>query len=235
MNSIRKVIAALMVAVLTVAMASTAAFAVEEENRSDELVALAKDALEDIDTDDLYTGTIDDPILVYYGSQPFTQAFTLLKWLTSNDKRNQPDFTGSIQDLSVGIVSDLAGFYAKNWASKTLTTLKDASSDIADGLETGPDKVVKKVSKVVPVASDIYELSGPAGKMAMQAVLFPGYLATNAGALAFVLVGGGAALVVIFGLSGILSPLLALKEGPRIIEQLFRDINEMEHAVQAAK
>lgn len=234
MKTTRKLIAALLAMVMVVALASNTAFAASKKDTSDEMVALAKESVENIDTDKLYTASVDDPILVYYASQPILHPFTLLKWATSHDEK-QPDYEGNMQDISVGVVSSLAGFYAKHYASKTLSTLKDASSDIADGLKNGPDELVGKVGKKAPIVSDLYTLSGPAGKLMLQAVLLPGYLATNAGALAFVLVGGGAALVIIFGLSGILSPLLALKEGPQTIDQFFRDIHEMEVAVDAAK
>ena len=234
MNSIRKVIAAFMIAVLTVAMASTAAFAVEEQNRSDEMVGLAKDAVESIDTGDLYTGTINDPILVYYGSQPFSHPFAMARWATNTEKQQAPDYTGSVQDLSVGIVSNLAGFFGKNFASKTVTTLQDVILDIADGLENAPENVSKSVRKIAPVTSALYEVKTPEGKLLLQGALLPGYIATNVGALAFVLVGGGVALVVIFALSGVLSPLLLLKEGPRVIGQLERDFAEMNQAIDSA-
>ena len=160
-----------------------------------------------------------------------------MKWLTDNKKQKSPTYKGSLQDLSVGIVADLGNFYAKNYLSKTLTTLEDTSYDIGEGVKKAPDEIVDKIATKTkaPIVSDLYEMTGPAGKIAMMAVLFPGYLATNAGALVFVLVGGGVALAVIFGLTGVMSPLLAIKEGPRVIEQFFRDINEMENAVDAAK
>ena len=237
MKTIRKVIAAFMIAVMAATVLSTTAFAASEQKKSTQMVKFAKQALEQADTDDLYTGTIDDPILIYYGSQPFTQPFTLVKWLTDNKKQKSPTYKGSLQDLSVGIVADLGNFYAKNYLSKTLTTLEDTSYDIGEGVKKAPDEIVDKIATKTkaPIVSDLYEMTGPAGKIAMMAVLFPGYLATNAGALVFVLVGGGVALAVIFGLTGVMSPLLAIKEGPRVIEQFFRDINEMENAVDAAK
>lgn len=235
MKTTKKLIAAFLAMVMAVALFSNTAFAASKKTTSDKAVALAKQSLESLDTDQLYTGSVDDPILVYYASQPFSYPFTLLKWGLDNKKQQKPTYKGNMQDLSVGIVSSLAGFYGKNYLSKTLTTLKDASKDISDGLKNGPDELVAKAAKKAPIVSDLYELTGPAGKMTLQAVLLPGYLATNAGALAFVLIGGGAALVVIFGLSGILSPLLAIKEGPRTIDQFFRDLHEMEVAVDAAK
>lgn len=234
MNSIRKVIAALMVAVLTVAMASTAAFAAEEQTRSDKLVNIATDALENVKTGRLYSGTVSDPVLVYYGSQPFSQPLAAFKWASSSIKQDDPDYIGSLQDLSVGIVSNLAGFFAANYLSKTVTTLQDTVKDIAEGLENAPDDLNNSVKKIAPVTSNLYTIKTPEGKMLLQATLLPGYLATNAGALAFVLFGGGAALVVIVALSGVLSPLLLLKEGPRVIGQLQRDFAELDQAVDAA-
>lgn len=235
MKTMRRIVATLLVGVMTALVFSSTAFAAKAESRSDRSVAIAKKAVESLDTDDLYNGSIDDPILVYYASQPFTQPFTALKWGLDHKKQQEPTYKGSMQDITYGVVTNLGGFFAKQYISKTLSTLKDASADIADGIKNGPDELVGKVGKKVPIVSDLYTLSGPAGKMTLQAVLLPGYLATNAGALAFVLVGGGAALAVIFGLSGILSPLLVLKEGPQTIDQFFRDMHEMEVAVDAAK
>lgn len=236
MKHFNKVVAALLVAVLSVCLFSTAAFAASENDRTGaKTVALAKKALEDIDTDDLYTGNIDDPVLVYYASQPFTQPIAFLNWMTDAKKRQSPDFEGTMQDLGVGVVSRLGGYFAKNYASKTLTTLQDASYDIADGLKNAPADLTEKLDKYAPILSDVYKMTGPVGEITLQAVLLPGYLATNAGALAFVLIGGGAALVVIFGLTGILTPLLALEQGPQTIDQFFRDLNEFDQAMDAAK
>lgn len=233
MKKSRKVFAVLMVAVMAFTVFSTTAFAASMRSSSDRLVSLAKQSIEGVDTDDLYTGSISDPVLVYYASQPFSAPFAIANYALNNKNRSKPTFQGRAQDLTVGVVSSLAGFYAKNYASKTLTTLQDASNDIIDGLKNGPDELVGTVAKRVPIVSDLYTLSGPAGKLTIQAVLLPGYLATNAGALAFVLAGGGVALVVLFGLSGILSPGLAVKEGPQAIDQFFRDINEMDLALKA--
>ncbi len=231
MKSIRKVMAALMAVVMSVALFSTTAFAAESNKKSTDLVAIAKEAVESIDTDDLYTGNIEDPTLVYYASQPLLHGLSMFFFLGDIGNTKSPDYVGQLQDISVGVVSDLGGFYAKQYLSKTLTTLTDAANDIKDGLETAPDEIVDSVSKYVPIASDLYELSGPAGKLSIQAVLLPGYLATNVGALAFVLVGGGAALVVIIGLSGVLSPALALVEGPEFVNQLLHDMGELEHGL----
>lgn len=235
MKTLRRVVATLLVAVMAATVFSTMAMAADRKSAGDKAVAKAQKQLLAIDNERFYTGDVDDPILIYYASQPFTQPFTFLKWYLDHNKQQKPDYEGHLKDIGYGVVSDLGGYYAKNYLSKTLETLNDASSDIADGLKTGPDKLVKKVAKKVPIVSDLYTISGPAGKMTLQAILLPGYLATNAGALAFVLVGGGVALAVIFGLSGILSPFLALREGPQTIDQFFRDIHEMEVAVDAAK
>lgn len=234
MKTTKKLIAAFLAMVMAVALFSNTAFAASRQSISDRNVALAKRTVENLDTDQLYNGDVNDPILVYYASQPFTYPFALMKWGLDNKKQKRADYEGNMQDLSVGVVSSLAGYFGKNYVSKTLSTLKDASSDISDGLKNGPDELVGKASKKAPIVSDIYELTGPVGKMTLQAILLPGYLATNAGALAFVLVGGGVALLVIFGLSGVLSPLLAYKEGPRTIDQFFRDLHEMEVAVDKA-
>ena len=235
MKTTKKLIAALLATVMAVALFSNTAFAAGKQTASDKAVALAKRTVENVETDQLYNGDVDDPILVYYASQPFTYPFTLLKWGLDNKKQKKPDYQGNMQDLSVGVVSSLAGYFGKNYVSKTLSTLKDSSQDIADGLKNGPDELVGKAAEKAPIVSDVYKLTGPVGKMTIQAVLLPGYLATNAGALAFVILGGGVALLVIFGLSGVLSPLLAYKEGPRTIDQFFRDLHEMEVAVDAAK
>ncbi|MBO7681599.1 MAG: hypothetical protein J6T17_02460 [Clostridia bacterium] len=236
MKKFRKVFAVLMVAVMAFTVLSTTAFAASRRTySSDRLVSLAKDSIEGIDTDDLYTGSVSDPVIVYYASQPFSAPFAIANYAMNRNNRNKPTFQGRAQDLTVGIVSSLAGFYAKNYASKTLSTLQDSSKDIADGLENAPDELVGKAAKRAPIVSQIYNMTGPVGKVTIQAILFPGYLATNAGALAFVIAGGSAALLVIFGLSGILSPGLAVKEGPQAIDQFFRDINEMDQALKAVK
>ena len=209
MKQFKKVIAALLVAVLSVCMLSTAAFAASEKDLSEErTVALAEKALKQVDMKDLNASTLENPVLIYFGSQPRVKA----------------DYAGTQQNLPVEVAAEIGVHFAKSYVEKTLVTLQTAANDTVEGLQTAPETLVQEFDEKAPAVSEVYRATGPAGEVALRAVLLPGYLATNAGTLAFVFVGGGAAFVIIFALTGILSPLIAVTEGPRVVAQLLRDL-----------
>lgn len=234
MKSIRRLIAAFLVAVMTAALFSTMASAkVNTKPLTDnEALTLAKDALENSDKDALYTDSVKDPVLVYYGSQFFTRPFTLAKWASDPKKQKK---TNHMQDLGIGIVSDVDGTFVGAYGAKTIQTMQNGLRDLIEGVDSAPDELSNAIAKKVPIVSESQTMIGPVGQIVMKAVLLPAYLATNVAALAFVFVGGGSALVVIFALTGILSPVLAVMEGPQTMEQFFKDINEMEQAIKNAK
>lgn len=234
MKNLRKLIAALLVAAMTATLFTTFASAkVNTKPLTDnETLTLAKKALEDSDKDALYTGKVDDPVLIYYGSQFFTRPFTVAKWASDPKKQKK---TKNMQDLGIGIVSDVDGTFAGAYGAKTIQTMQNGLRDLIEGVDSAPDEFSRAVAKKLPIVSESQTMIGPVGQIVMKAVLLPAYIATNVAALAFVFVGGGSALVVIFGLTGILSPVLAVMEGPQTMEQFFKDLNEIEHAVQKAK
>lgn len=96
MKTTKKLIAAFLAMVMAVALFSNTAFAASKKSASDRNVALAKKTVENLDTDQLYNGDVDDPILVYYASQPFSYPFTLMKWGLDNKKQKRADYEGNM-------------------------------------------------------------------------------------------------------------------------------------------
>ena len=61
MKTTKKLIAAFLAMVMAVALFSNTAFAASKKSASDRNVALAKKTVENLDTDQLYNGDVDDP------------------------------------------------------------------------------------------------------------------------------------------------------------------------------